>query len=32
MLTLESMIALFGLCLACYQLGYQAGNHKNTKK
>lgn len=32
MLTLESMVALLGFGLACYQIGYQAGSHRKTKK
>ena len=32
MLTLESVMTLRGVCLACFQIGYQAGSHKNTKK
>lgn len=31
MLTLESMMTLLGLCLACYQIGYQAGSRKHKK-
>lgn len=32
MLTIESFIAVIGLCVACFSLGYSIGKDSRTKK
>lgn len=32
MLTIESLIAVIGLCVACFSLGYSVGKDSKTKK
>jgi len=32
MLTIEGLIAVIGLCLACYSVGYSAGQNSRKQK